>query len=114
MCNTCQVYGRQPASDLDRQKLHVYTHPLVRCRERVEDPPLPKVPTIEDLAENVRELEKLMDTRTGQLREYSEMDERINQFQEQVNARLHKLEEGLEMVGRMMRQLLMGTSVAET
>ena len=48
LCNTCSVKGIQPPEKLDKELLHTYLHPLVRCKERVEDPVKPPPPTVED------------------------------------------------------------------
>ena len=48
-----------------------------------------------------------LDTKIGQLREHSRMEmEKLEEKIEQVNARLHKMEKGLESLGDLIRQLV--------
>lgn len=81
----------------------MYTHPLVRCKERVEDPPPPIDPTMGELGERVRKLEELVDIRIGQI---ARLEERIDQFQGQVNTRFQKIEEYLQTLGQLIGQLV--------
>lgn len=115
-CNTCELCQQQPPASIPgKQGLHVYTHPLVRCKERVEDPSPLADPTMSELGERVGKLEELMNIKIGQLREHSRLEisqleerleERIDQFQVGINSRLQRVEEGLEMLGRLIGQLV--------
>ncbi len=77
----------------------------------MEDPPSPADPTMGELGERVGKLDELLNVRSGQLRENSKLEisrleERIDQFQREVNTRLQKMEEGLATLGRLIGQLV--------
>ena len=48
LCNVCSVKGVNPPADIDKSTLHVYTHPLVRCKIKVLDPIEDAQPTTEE------------------------------------------------------------------
>ena len=55
LCNRCTLKGVKPAEAFDKQTLHTYLHPLVRCKERIEDPVTPPLPSVEARLENLEE-----------------------------------------------------------
>ena len=105
LCNTCQLDAEPDQPDnINKQSLHTYTHPLVRCKEYVEDPPLPEDPTMSELRSD---LEKMICERVGELREHSNrLEGRIDQLQERL--------QGMErMLGNLLAQRVGGSSESQ-
>lgn len=83
----------------------MYTHPLVRCKERVEDPPLPLAPTLGELREMMLKLEEVVvDRKGGDFHGPSnvELKERLDILQE----RIKRVEESIEEIGGLLRQIV--------
>ncbi|KAK7683622.1 hypothetical protein QCA50_013460 [Cerrena zonata] len=70
VCNICTVKGAEPSERVNRETLHVYTHPLVRARERVDDEdsePSTTADRLELLESTVRSIQDSFNTRFGKL-----------------------------------------------
>lgn len=86
MCNTCVAKGVEPPANLDKEVLHTYLHPLVRCKERVEDPAEPAQSTVED--------------------RLTELECKVCSKQDSVEAKLVQIEKTLALLQQTMAALI--------
>lgn len=66
-CNTCQLKARPPNPDIDKDTLHRYTHTLVRCKDKIEDPQPSNQPTNSEIREGMLRLKENFDGRLSGL-----------------------------------------------
>ena len=66
LCRSCIAKGVTPP-DVDKSLQHVYTHPLVRCKPRMEDPAKEKVLTTEDRIATLEQRTTEIDAKLTQL-----------------------------------------------
>ncbi|CAL1709515.1 unnamed protein product [Somion occarium] len=90
MCNVCSVKGLDPPAEMQKDCLHTYLHPLVRCKERIDDPVEPPEPTTEDrlilLESCVRSIQESLGDKFGS------METALCSLQQTMSALMAKLE----------------------
>lgn len=63
LCNRCTLKGVEPPISVDKEALHTYVHPLVRCKEKVEEKVSPPEPRIEDRLADLVRLQEISSTK---------------------------------------------------
>ncbi|TCD60695.1 hypothetical protein EIP91_009662, partial [Steccherinum ochraceum] len=87
-CNVCNAKKLVP-TDLYRDVQHVYTHPLVRCKPFIADPPGSSDPTTEERITSLERKTTEMDTKIDHLVEkFTKVEKNVEKTMEMLATRL--------------------------